>query len=272
MGKIVITFDRMAKFVALDLLQQFSSDARQARGADSDDTPAVGGSVVAGGSGAAGGRQPVGGSSHQAPLSRRGRDVSDSDDDYQPVHDDYCGSSSDGSGSEGFSDQEARTMRSRRVPDETVWHVDDEDDEDEAAISGVHSLLVPDTPCGAVGAVSGLDQTGLGGLGADLFDDTAGPDFAINPVVPVTPGDWSASAVADVVGSILGGSVSSHQVSASDQASGSRKRSSVGIMKNGGTKRKAVGRPKSQSTPARSGPAFAEPMDCLLYTSPSPRD
>ena len=119
----------MAKLVALDLLKEFSSNARQARGAD--DTPAVGGgadggSAVAGGSGAAVGRQPVGDSDHQAPLSRRGRDVSLSDDDYRPRYDDYCGSSSDGSDSEGFSDQEARTMRSRRVPDETVWHVDDE--------------------------------------------------------------------------------------------------------------------------------------------------
>ena len=124
----------------------------------------------------------------------------------------------------------------------------------------MHSLFVPDTP-GAVGAVSGIDQTGLG---AD-FDDTAG-DFAITPggitpgVVPVTPGLWPASAVADVVGTLLGGSGSSHQVSTSDQASGSRKRSSVSIMTHGGSKRK-VGRPKSQSTPARSGPAFAEAME-----------
>ena len=93
----------MAKSTALELLQQFSSDARQARGADSDDTPAVGGSVVAGGSGTVGGsgHQPL--TSHQV-SARRGRD---SDDDYQPVHDDY-GDSSDGSGDEGFSDQEMR--------------------------------------------------------------------------------------------------------------------------------------------------------------------
>ena len=261
----------MAKFVALDLLQQFSSNARQARGAD--DTPAVGGgadggSVVAGGSGAAVGRQPVGDSDHQAPLSRRGRDVSLSDDDYRPRYDDYCGSSSDGSDSEGESDQEARVLRSRRVRDATAWHRDSEhegDEGEEAGISGVQSLIAPDTPGGAVGGeVSGL----VDGLGADLFDDTAaGPDFSIDPTVSVTPGDWSASADVDrVVGSLLGGSDSSHQVSTTPQPSGpsgSRKRSAVGIMKNGGTKRKAPGRPKSQSTPAppaREGPAFAEPM------------
>ena len=49
MGQIVITFDRMAKFVALDLLQQFSSDARQGRGADSNDTPGAVGEVGASG-------------------------------------------------------------------------------------------------------------------------------------------------------------------------------------------------------------------------------
>ena len=82
----------------------------------------------------------------------------------------------------------------------------------------MQSLLVPATP-GAVGsgAVSGIDQTRLG---AD-FDETAG-DFAITPggitpgVVPVTPGLWPASAVVDVVGTLLGDS--GHQPLTSDQS------------------------------------------------------
>ena len=126
----------------------------------------------------------------------------------------------------------------------------------------MQSLLVPDTP-GAVGsgAVSGIDQTRLG---AD-FDETAAITLGgITPgVVPVTPGLWPASAVADVVGTLLGDSdhqpLTSDQVSSSDQASGSRKSSSVSIM-TGGSKHK-VGRPKLQSTPARSGPAIAEAME-----------
>ena len=83
----------MAKPTAKELLKQFSSDAR--RGANSDDTPAVGGSGAAGVSGAVGGsgHQPL--TSHQV-SARHGREA-DSDDDFHPVHDDY-GDSSDGSG------------------------------------------------------------------------------------------------------------------------------------------------------------------------------
>ena len=55
--------------------------------------------------------------------------------------------------------------------------------------------------------------------------------------MPLTPGLWPASAVADVVGTLLGDSghqpLTSDHASTSDQASGSQKRSSVSIMTGG---------------------------------------
>ena len=69
----------------------FYSDARQGREADSYDTPGAVGAVGA-----------VSGIDQTGLGARYGREA-DSDDDFQPVVDDYS-DSSDGSGDEGCSD------------------------------------------------------------------------------------------------------------------------------------------------------------------------
>ena len=77
--------------------------------------------------------------------ARQRREVSDDDDDYQPLVDEY----SDGSEQEGSdgSEQEGRRRssrgRGRGCDDGIVWHHDEEEEvEEESLLSGVQSLLL----------------------------------------------------------------------------------------------------------------------------------